>query len=68
MKSRRSWANVIQKLREHKCQLMLLYPEKLTITVEGKTKIFHDKIKFTQIQPYKHQPKEGNYTLEKVIN
>jgi hypothetical protein len=28
MKARRSWADVIQNLREHKCQLRLLYPAK----------------------------------------
>jgi hypothetical protein len=48
MKARRSWANVIQILREHKCQPRLLYPAKLSITIEGETKVFHDKTKFTQ--------------------
>ena len=28
MKARRSWADVIQTLREHKCQSRLLYPAK----------------------------------------
>jgi hypothetical protein len=56
MKARRSWVDVIQTLREHKCHPRLLYPEKLSINIEGETKIFHDKTKFTQftqIQPYK---------------
>jgi hypothetical protein len=48
IKARRSWANVIQTLREHKCQPRLLYPAKLSITVDGENKIFHDKTKFTQ--------------------
>jgi hypothetical protein len=48
MKARRSWADVIQTLREHKCQPKLLYPIKLSITIDGKTKVFHDKTKFTQ--------------------
>ena len=48
MKARRSWADVIQTLREHKCPPRLLYPTKLSITIHGKTKIFHDKTKFTQ--------------------
>jgi hypothetical protein len=47
-KARRSWADVIQTLREHKCQLRLLYQAKLSITIDGRTKIFHDKNKFTQ--------------------
>ena len=31
MKARRSWADLIQTLREHKCQPRLLYPAKLSI-------------------------------------
>lgn len=40
MKARRSWADVIQTLREHKCQPRLLYPAKLSITIDGENKIF----------------------------
>jgi hypothetical protein len=75
MKARRSWADNIQTLREHKCPPRLLYLAKLSITIYGETKIFHDKTKFTQylsinpalqrITDGKHQCKEGNYTLEK---
>jgi hypothetical protein len=56
MKARGSWADVMQTLREHKCQPRLLYPEKLPITIDGETKIFHDKTRFTQylsIKPFK---------------
>jgi hypothetical protein len=48
----------------------------LSITIDGETKIFHDKTKFTQylskysalqrITDGKRQDKEGNYTLEKA--
>jgi hypothetical protein len=48
MKAKRSWADVIQTLREHKCQHRLLYPAKLSITIDVETKIFHDKTKFIQ--------------------
>jgi hypothetical protein len=51
-------------------------PAKLSITIDGETKIFHDKTKFTQHFPInpalqriidgKLQHKEGNYTLEKA--
>jgi hypothetical protein len=34
MKSRRSWTDVIQTLREHKCQPRLLYPVNLSITID----------------------------------
>jgi hypothetical protein len=76
MKPRRSWTDVIQTLREHKCQPRLLYLAKFSITMDGETKVFHDKTKFTQylsmnlalqrILKGKLQYKEGNYTLEKA--
>jgi hypothetical protein len=57
MRARRFWADVIQTLREHKCQPRLLYPTKLSITIDGEIKIFHDKNEiynsFPQIQFYK---------------
>jgi hypothetical protein len=75
VKSRRSWADVIQTLGEHTCQPRLLYSAKLSITIEGETKIFHDKYKFIQylstnpglqrIMYGKLQHRELNYTLEK---
>jgi hypothetical protein len=76
MKAKRSWADVIQTPREHKCQPRLLYPAKLSITIDGETKIFHGKAKCTQylstnpavqkIINVKLQNKEGNYTLQKA--
>ena len=76
MKARRSWADLMQTLREHKCQPRLLYPAKLSITIDGETKAFHEKTKFAKylstnpalqrIIGRKHQYKEGNYTLEKA--
>uniref|UniRef100_A0ABK0LHP3 Nucleic acid binding protein n=1 Tax=Rattus norvegicus TaxID=10116 RepID=A0ABK0LHP3_RAT len=78
MKARRSWTDVIQTLREHKWQPRLLYPAKLSINIDGETKIFHDKTKFTQylsINPAlqriingKAQHKEASYTLEEARN
>jgi hypothetical protein len=47
MKSRRSWTDVMQTLREHKCQPRLLDPGKYSITIDRETKVFHDKTKFT---------------------
>jgi hypothetical protein len=76
MKARRSWADLIQTLREHKCQPRLLYQAKLSITIDGETKIFQNKTKFTQylstnpapqrIIDGKHHHKEGNYTRKKA--
>jgi hypothetical protein len=76
MKARRTWADILQTLREHKCQPRLLYSTKLSITIDRENKIFHDKTKFTQylftnpalqrIIDGKHQHKDENYTLEKA--
>jgi hypothetical protein len=74
--NRKSWADVIQTLREHKCQPRLLNPAKHSITRDGENNIFHDENKFAQylstsptpgrIIDGKHKHNEGNYTLEKA--
>jgi hypothetical protein len=61
MKVRRSWTDVIQTLREHKCQPRLLYPTKLSITIDGETKVFREKIKFTQYL-------STNPAVQRIIN
>jgi hypothetical protein len=57
IKARLFCIDVIQAIMEHKCQHRLLYPLKLSINIDGETKIFHDKNKFTKyfskIQPFK---------------
>ena len=74
IKARRSCADVIQTVREHKCQPRLLYPTKISINIDGKTKKIHDKTKFT-LYFHKSSPtkdnrwkcqQDGNYTLEKA--
>jgi hypothetical protein len=74
MKARRSWEDIIQTPREHKCQSRLLYSANSSINIDGDTKVFHDKNKFTQylstnptlqrVINGKLQHKKGNYTLE----
>jgi hypothetical protein len=71
-------ADIIQTLREQKCQPRLLYPAKISITIDEEIKIFHDKTKFKQYLPTspalqriiegKLRNKEGNYTQEKARN
>jgi hypothetical protein len=39
---------MINRHQEDRCQPRLLYPAKLSITIDGETKVFHDKTKFTQ--------------------
>jgi hypothetical protein len=65
MKARRTWSEVMQTLRVHKCQSRLLYPAKLSINIDGETKIFQDKTKFKQylpIHPYRGSYKEKSNT------
>jgi hypothetical protein len=66
MKARRSWTYVIQILREHKCQPRLLYPAKLSITIDGKTKVFHYKTKYTHY--FSKNPTLQRITAEKKRN
>jgi len=61
MKARRSWTDVIQTLRKHKCQPRLLYPAKLSINIDGEIKIFHDENIFTQYL-------STNPALQRIIN
>ena len=60
MKARRSWKDVIQTLREHKCQRRLLYPAKLSNTIDGETKVFHDKNQIYTISFHKFDPSKDN--------
>ena len=48
MKARSSWIDVLQKLRDHGCKPRLLYPTKLSITINGEHKIFLHKTRFKQ--------------------
>jgi hypothetical protein len=61
VKARRPWTDVIQILREHKCQARLLYTAKLSITIDGEKKVFHDNNKFTQYL-------STNPALQRIIN
>ena len=60
MKARRSWIEVLQKLRDHGCKPRILYPAKLSFTINGENKIFQDKNKFKQFVA-------TNPALQKVI-
>jgi hypothetical protein len=51
IKARRSWEDVIQTQREHKCQLKLLYPAKLSFTIDGEIKIVYNKPNLHNIFP-----------------
>ena len=60
MKGRTSWADLIQALREQKCQPRLLYSTKLSITIHGETKMFHDKKKVYTIAFHKSSTTKDN--------
>ena len=65
-------------LREQKYQPYILYTAKLSITIDGETKVFNHKIKFKhypstnltlqRIIEGKVQHKKGNYTQGKAKN
>ena len=71
IKARRSWIDVLQTLRDHGCKPKLLYPAKLSLTIDGE-KILNDKNRLKQylstnlalqnVLEGKPQPKEANYT------
>jgi hypothetical protein len=75
MKVRRTWSEFMQSLIEQKCQPRLLCLAKLSINIDGETKILQDKTKFKQylstnsvlqrILEGKLQYKEGIYIKEK---
>ena len=70
MKARRSWIEVLQKLRNHGCKPRLLYPAKQSFIINEGNKIFQDKNKFKQfvatnpalqkVIEGKSQPKQSN--------
>ena len=76
MKARRTWIDIIQTLREHKCQQRLLRPVKLSIIIDGKNKEFYEKNQIHLISYHESSPsvdnngkiptQNGNYTLEKA--
>jgi hypothetical protein len=71
MKARRSWTDVTQTLREQKCQQRLLYPEKLSITLDGETKVLCEKNKFTQYlstNPTRQRIIKGKSPTQEGIN
>jgi hypothetical protein len=48
LKARRARTDVLQVLKEHRCQSRLLHPAKISVTIDGENKTFHDKTKFKQ--------------------
>ena len=69
MKARRAWSSIMQILRDHECQPILIYPAKLTVTIKGKNKIFHNKTRFHQYlatNPALHKVIEGKLQLKEV--
>jgi hypothetical protein len=75
MKTRRAWTDVIQT-REHKCQPRPLYPAKLSMIIDGVTKVFHEKTQFThylyrnpalgKVITEKKKYKDRNHALEEA--
>lgn len=49
LKNRRNWADVFQTLTDYRCQARLLYPAKLSVTIDEERKIFHNKTNLSTI-------------------
>ncbi|KAL6090872.1 hypothetical protein STEG23_021833 [Scotinomys teguina] len=74
LQARRSWSDIIQTLRDHRYQPRIIYPAKLSITIDGVNKTFQDKTRFEQYRSTnpalqkalegRFQPKETRYTHE----
>jgi hypothetical protein len=60
MKARTSWTDVIQTLREHKCQSRIVYQAKLSITIHGENKVFHDKNQIHTLSFHESSPSKNN--------
>lgn len=71
-----SQTDAIQTIREHKCQFRIPCTAKLSIIINGETKMFQDKPKFKQylytnpalqrILKWNLQHKKGNYIQENI--
>ena len=71
MKARRFWSSIMKTLRGQGCQLRLLYPAKLSLTIEVQNKKFHDRARFNQYlatNTTQHKVLEGKLQLKEVSN
>lgn len=64
--ARRSWTDILQALRDYRCQPRLLHPEKLSLTIKGARKTLQDKNKFKQFLPINFSSAEGTRTKTSV--
>ena len=58
LKVRRTQKDVLQTVRDHGGQPRLLYPAKLSTTIDGEKKTFHEIANLSNT--YKFNPTEGN--------
>jgi hypothetical protein len=69
MKARRSWTDVTQTLREHKCQPRLLYPAKLSITNRRRNQSTPRQNQIHTLSFHESSPsKDNNKTKQKKPN
>jgi hypothetical protein len=58
LKARRAWDAVLRALNENNFNPRILYPEKLSIKIDGAIKVFHDKQKQKQNMTTKPPPQK----------
>ena len=69
LKVRKPRRDVLQTLRDHRCQARLLYPAKLSSTLDRESKAFHKRTKHKEYLPTTPGPQEtleGNFSLERL--
>jgi hypothetical protein len=55
LKARRAWSEVFRALNENHFNPRILYPAKLSLKIDGATKVFHNKPKLKQHMTTKPQ-------------
>lgn len=61
-KARRSWTEVLKTLKNHRYQPGIVCAAKLSATIDGENKTFHDKNQI-QTQPYRRHWKENSHLI-----
>lgn len=67
LKVRRVRTDVLQTLRNHRCQPRLLYPAKLLSTIDRESKAFHERTKLKATTPSPQEALEGKLQSGELV-
>jgi hypothetical protein len=68
LKARRACTDVLQTLRDYRCQPTLLYQVKLSISIDREYKTSHDKTKFKKYQSLRERGRAHHHHHHETIN